>query len=158
MTVFMSAARRFRQFSDLTPADRRLLVATGSVVFGVRLMLWLLPARRIAAMTFGQKGVETDTAGATSASAQRLAWAVRTTSRRIPGASCLTQALSLQLLLRRHGVASSLKIGVARAERGEGYVAHAWVEAGPRVLIGAGELERYAFLSDFSDSQDSRTQ
>ena len=158
MTLFASAARRFRQFRDLTSADRRLLVATGAVVLGVRLMLWFLPARRIAAMTFGHKGVEPNTAGGTSVSAQRLAWAVQTTSRRIPGASCLTQALSLQLLLRRSGVASSLKIGVARAARGEGYVAHAWLEAGPRVLIGAGELERYAFLSDVSASQDSRTQ
>lgn len=158
MTIVSSAARRFRQFGDLTPADRRLLVVTGAVVFGVRLMLWVLPARRIAAMTFGHNGVETNTAGANTPSAQRLAWAVRTTSRRIPGASCLTQALSLQLLLRRRGVASNLKIGVARAAQGEGYVAHAWVEAGPRVLIGAGELERYAFLSDLSDSRDSRSQ
>ena len=157
MRPFRLAGRRWRQFMDLTPSDRRLLIATGAVVLGVRMMLWLLSARRVAAMTFGQENLSTKCSDDT-ASAQRLAWAVRTTSRRIPAASCLTQALSLQLLLRHYGVASSLKIGVARAAQGEGYVAHAWVEAGPRVLIGAGELERYAFLSDLSDSRDSRNQ
>lgn len=109
-------------------------------------------------MTFGHKNAPTKIGDDCTLTAQRLAWAVRTASRRIPGASCLTQALSLQLLLRRYGVASNLRIGVARAAGREGYVAHAWVESGPRVLIGAGELERYAFLSDLSDSQVSRIQ
>ena len=157
MRPFRLVRRRWRQLMDLPPSDRRLLVGTAAVVLGVRMMLWLLSARRVAAMTFGPKN-PTKIADASAVSTQRLAWAVRTASRRIPGASCLTQALSLQLLLRRYGVASSLRIGVARAARGEGYVAHAWVESGPRVLIGAGELERYVFLSDFSDSRVSRIQ
>jgi len=68
----------------------------------------------------------------------RLVWAVETTSRRIPSATCLTQSLALQFLLSRSGRSSALRIGVARTGA-RGFQAHAWVEYEGRTLIDRPE-------------------
>ena len=44
----------------------------------------------------------------------RLEWAVRAAGRRVPMASCLTQALALQFLLGRSGHFSEVLIGVRK--------------------------------------------
>jgi hypothetical protein len=52
-----------------------------------------------------------------------------------PGASCLTQALAAQVLLRREGFDPKLQLGVARDEAGK-FIAHAWIECDGRIVIG----------------------
>jgi hypothetical protein len=75
---------------------------------------------------------------------KRLAWAVQAAARRIPGASCLTQALALQYVLGRAGETTKLHIGVAK-DSARGFEAHAWLEHRGAILVGDnGELERYA--------------
>lgn len=75
-----------------------------------------------------------------------LAWAVRATARRVPAASCLTQALALETLLAEAGIDVEVRLGVARRPDGS-FEAHAWVEHEGRVLIGGlPDLERYAVL------------
>lgn len=60
--------------------------------------------------------------------------------------SCLRQALLLEVLLARKGIASKLKIGVRPGESG-GVDAHAWVERDGRVLIGGEHAsQQYASL------------
>jgi hypothetical protein len=77
---------------------------------------------------------------------RRIVWAVQVASRRIPGASCLTQALAARVLLAKCGIASQLRIGIARGEQGD-FQAHAWLEtADGRAVIGGVALERYARL------------
>jgi hypothetical protein len=66
----------------------------------------------------------------------RIAWAVATVARYVPGASCLTQAFATQIILARAGEISDLRIGVTR--NGAGQVrAHAWLESHDRIVIGA---------------------
>ncbi len=67
-------------------------------------------------------------------SPEEIAWAVGVAARRVPGASCLTQALALQLLCRRRGYPTQLQIGVER--KGSRFRAHAWVERDGKVIIG----------------------
>lgn len=77
------------------------------------------------------------------ASADRVVWAVRTTSRYVPAASCLTQALAAHTLLDRRGLENELRIGVARNERRE-FEAHAWIEIDGEVVLGElDDLDRY---------------
>ena len=74
---------------------------------------------------------------------ERLAWAVQTAARRVPGATCLTQALALHRLLGKAGHAAEIRIGVAKGERGR-LDSHAWVVCRGRVLVGdGGDLGRY---------------
>lgn len=78
-------------------------------------------------------------------------WAVRQAARRIPGASCLTQALALQLLLRNRGLDSSVRFGVAREGRQRVFAAHAWLEHDGQILIGnRGNLHSFTPLADLT--------
>jgi hypothetical protein len=49
-------------------------------------------------------------------------------------AACLPQALAVQAILRRRGIASLLCLGVARD--GRQLAAHAWIEIGHKTIIG----------------------
>jgi len=77
--------------------------------------------------------------------AECLAWAIQTASMGVPRATCLAQALALQVLLRRRGIDCRLRLGVAH-DATAGLVAHAWLESEGRVLIGNQELSRYSPL------------
>jgi hypothetical protein len=134
--------RVIRRLSQLSREERGLLLQATVVVGTVRLGLWVLPFRTLrdfvahtSASTTVRGDVET---------VSRVGWAVTSAARRIPAATCLTQALAAQYLLRRRGVEARLRIGVAR-ERGERLQAHAWVESGGRVVVG-GDPRPYTVL------------
>jgi hypothetical protein len=48
-------------------------------------------------------------------------------------------------LLAREGISSKLGIGVTHDDEA-GFAAHAWLEAGGRVVIGGERLDRYTRL------------
>ena len=94
--------RRVTAFFQLPWSDQRLLVTAGVWVVIVRLGLTLLPFQRLRELLArlrpsGRSRPPSDV------SPERIAWAVRATSRYVPNASCLTQALTAQLLLARQG-------------------------------------------------------
>ncbi len=78
--------------------------------------------------------------------ASDIRWAVLAVARRLPGTRCLPRALALQALLRQAGVASELRIGVAKDARG-GLVAHAWVDREGEPFLGDEDLAPYTPLS-----------
>ncbi|HEX7005152.1 MAG TPA: lasso peptide biosynthesis B2 protein [Trueperaceae bacterium] len=68
--------------------------------------------------------------------------AVARASRLVPGATCLTQALALQRLLRRQGQDSRVEIGFIGG--GETAVeGHAWLVCGERVVIGGTNSKNF---------------
>lgn len=106
------------------------------------------------------------------------AHAVRRAARLVPRASCLTQAMTLQLALARRGQPCSVRIGVDRApaastlnvpnssdeikadspalQSGVGrFEAHAWVEWQGRVVLG-GDVRRWKPLTIFAPAVFSR--
>jgi hypothetical protein len=65
-------------------------------------------------------------------------------ARRVPRATCLTQAIAAAILLGRRGVPASIRFGVARDGGGK-FIAHAWVESGGRIVLGGvTSPQRYA--------------
>jgi hypothetical protein len=78
----------------------------------------------------------------------RIAWAVPAASRYVPRATCLTQALSAQVLLARRGYPAELRIGVARDSHGA-FNAHAWVEHDGRIIVGELGYEEFTPLPTF---------
>ena len=140
MEYFITAEQR-RRLAVLPAAARRRLLHAAIAVAVVRLALSLMPFRwvraRVGARKPGLRAPGED-------SASQWAWAVRVASRRIPGASCLTQALALQWLLARAGRSARIHIGVAKLGA-RGFEAHAWLESGGEILIGGDEsLDRFA--------------
>ena len=124
----------------LAPAERRLILGAAVLVGGVRVGLSLLTfgsLQRI--LTLLARGHAGD-----PIPAERIAWAVAAAARRIPGATCLVQALAAQVLLARHGHVAELRIGVAPAT--EGISAHAWLERNGEPIFGAPDRFRHAVL------------
>ncbi|MCM3880913.1 MAG: lasso peptide biosynthesis B2 protein [Vicinamibacterales bacterium] len=77
----------------------------------------------------------------------QIAWAVRAIGRRMPGATCLLEALVAHCMLRRFGYVPALRIGVRRGAS-MSIDAHAWVECGGAIVIGTiPGLTEYAVLS-----------
>jgi len=77
-------------------------------------------------------------------SIERLAWAIGVTSRFVPKATCLAQALAVHVLLQQAGYQAFLHIGVNGKEGG--LEAHAWVQSQGRILIGGFDIDRYTHL------------
>ncbi|MCB0213695.1 MAG: lasso peptide biosynthesis B2 protein [Anaerolineae bacterium] len=73
-------------------------------------------------------------------------------SRYVFRATCLTQALSALILLRRYGHPATLKIGVALHEAKQ-FEAHAWVESQGLIVVGGttSELSRFTPLPDIDE-------
>jgi hypothetical protein len=65
----------------------------------------------------------------------KIIWAVAVASRYVPVATCLTQALAGQVLLKQHCAPALLRIGVMKNQRGA-LQAHAWIESQGQVVIG----------------------
>ena len=113
-----------------------MLLAAALMVAVVRAGLWIVPLgrlrealRRCGARMHPRRR---------PASVEQVVRTVQIASRFVPAATCLTQALAAQVLLGREGYDSSLRIGVARRERGK-LQAHAWVECEGKVVIGQTE-------------------
>jgi hypothetical protein len=118
--------------------------------------LFVLAAVRIALNVSTYRAVERHIAAPARSIKQgvgpgRVAWAVRNMAPLVPGATCLTQALTAQHLMARTGRASKIRIGVAKDEAGA-ITAHAWLMFEDRVIIGGmdHDLARYAAIADLA--------
>lgn len=76
---------------------------------------------------------------------ERVSFAIPAAGPRLPWrADCLVQALAARRWLRRHGIATSLYLGV-RKNAPAGFEAHAWLMLGDQVITG-GEDKMYTTL------------
>ena len=84
-------------------------------------------------------------------SGRSIALAVTRAANCVPHASCLTQALSGQLLLALFGASSKIRLGVTRNAEGA-IIAHAWLLMNDEVVLGGGprSLSSYNVLTDLS--------
>lgn len=134
---------RVLRFTRLTFSDSWLLIRTGLLVTVVRLLLWVRPWPAALHVPRQQPLSFLLFRRSRDFSAERAAWAVRTSSALIPGATCLTQALALHWLLTRAGRPSCIQIGVAKGAH-RGLEGHAWVEhEGHTLLTPSSEALRY---------------
>ena len=82
---------------------------------------------------------------------KKIASSVRRAARYVPSATCLTQALAANFLLRRIGVSAFLRIGVANSSKGR-LEAHAWLESHGKIIVGKEKgLERYTVMSHLGE-------
>lgn len=159
---------------NLPATDRRLLINAVLLLGAIRLGLWLLPFQtlrqllakmtqntndarlhKVMAGRRSQAEAASDAPPRPSPALGRvregdamdaIVWAVVVASRYVPRSTCLTQALTAQVLLARRGVPASLHIGVAKEGAEARFGAHAWVESEGKVLIGGSEPGRYTPL------------
>ena len=127
--------KRLRSFLLLTVEDQKLLVKTWLILFAIRLALWTLPFGVLRRMVIEARPRAAGNDETDEQSINRIAWAVKLSSKYLPAATCLTQALTTLVLLKRGGGLAHLKIGVAKDDQGR-LQAHAWVESNGRIVIG----------------------
>jgi hypothetical protein len=128
-----SLIRKFRTARRLPLRVLGLALATLEIMLAVRVALWLVPFRRIRRVVESRGPMRSIEGRVT---ARQIAWMVQVASRYIPRSTCLTQALTAQLLLNAAGIQNQLRIGVAR---GDQFESHAWIECEGRVLVGGAE-------------------
>lgn len=128
--------KALRKFIGLTFADKVLAAEVLACVVVARALLSLAPFRRILAWSqyWAQAAGEPPQGEAAEKVEKNLAYLVGAIGRRVPMATCLTQALALQFLLARRGLHSEMHIGVGK--EGGDFRAHAWLETRHGVIIG----------------------
>jgi hypothetical protein len=115
------------------------------LVASIRLGLWVLPFGVVRRLVSRRVRCAPGPAGDGPRSPEALVRAVRRVSRFVPCASCLTQALAAEVLLRRAGHTPRLRIGLRRDDAGT-LRAHAWVELLGQVVLGDAEVEGFTPL------------
>jgi hypothetical protein len=137
---------RFRRFAQLLAFNWRLALAALSAVGAVRLLLGLVPYRRLCRRVEMLTPPRWWNPRADPHRRTRIARAIEAAAALVPAASCLTQALASQALLRLCGESAKLCLGVIRGED-DRFAAHAWLESNGSVLIGGlSNLDRYSRL------------
>ena len=147
MAAALRSLARVRCLAALTREERTAAVGALVLVPLVRLALWILPSRVIIRRVREMAQAPTRSSG--RARPATITWATEAVSARVPGATCLTQAIAAQLLLRRHGHRSQLRLGVMRSPSGM-LSAHAWLENDGRILIGGERVDGLVRLPDIA--------
>ena len=137
----------------IPPARRAMLPTALAAVTLVRAGLRFVPLPAWERMADRLSSAH-PTDGTALAMAQDVGWAVRSASRVVPGATCLTQALAAKLVLSRRGYTSRLRIGVARGPAHR-LRAHAWLEASGLVVVGGSSIEEFTPLAAAVSGDDA---
>jgi hypothetical protein len=128
----------------------RLRVLTRQDWYLLAYAVGVVATARVALSVGGVRGARPAARGAARlmrvGEVSRAPWAVAAVGRRLPGASCLTQAIALQAILARAGRPSRVEIGVAREQTFE---AHAWVVCDDQIVLGGQGVERFRMVATF---------
>lgn len=144
----MQALARLRA---LSPRERGLLAEALISLWLASLAVALLPFRTLGRWATGPSSAKPSSDE--RAVIASVGWAVRAGARRAPfRAKCFEQGLAACLMLRRRGVNATLHYGAAR-ER-ENLVAHVWVTADDRDVIGCENKSEFAELVRFPLPRD----
>ena len=126
--------------------QKKLLHQSYLLVLIIRICLWFVPYKKLSdwLSRFNSNNLNEDVNWEII---KEVTHSVKSVSRFVPRATCLTQALAVKTLLDWRGQNSKLQIGVARDEN-QKFQAHAWIEVEGRVIIGGiADLNRYSVLS-----------
>jgi hypothetical protein len=145
-------ARRSQQklakFRALGSADKWMLLHATVWLALARLMLIVVPFRKLAARLSGEHDSANDAPGPELLA--RVALAVQTAAGNVPWRSdCFPQSIAGWMLLRHHGYRSTIHLGVNRSG-GDELLGHAWLTCGDETVTGADDLDRFTEMHRFS--------
>jgi hypothetical protein len=136
------------RFKQLDNADKWLLLRATGWLAVARMRLILTPFARLARDLPGESGAPD--ADPDSELLRRVGFAVAAAATHVPWRSdCFPQAIAAGTLLKRHGLASTIHIGVERGGD-DALTSHAWLTCGETVVVGGAELERFTEIHRLS--------
>jgi len=146
---------RFRKLRRLTPGESVVLAQAWGLFLLVELALRVVSFQRLLALCQVPRVPRRSGPTRRTPSVERLAWLVDVAGGYAPfKATCLKKTLVLSWLLRRRGIATVLRIGVAR--EGDEMRAHAWLDHEARPLPGDPEIAGYRPLNAVGAMRDTR--
>lgn len=147
----MSVERPITRSLKRPRRDYALLAEAFAAVAAASLAIRLAPFRKVGAYASRPPRVSRSAAPGEIARLRRavLAWRRRAPWRIV----CFQQALALQILLRRRGVASVLHYGIAQEDA---LKAHVWLSVGGEVVVGGEEASRFTEIAQFPAAAEAR--
>lgn len=135
-----------RKLLRLTPGERRFVAEAWLLLLVVDLVLRWISFPTILARCQRVRSKPGQLAEAADVpSIPRAAWLVEVAGRySLVRTSCLKEALVLSWLMSKRGLATTLKIGVAR--QSGVLAAHAWVEQNGQIILGSRGNDAYVPL------------
>lgn len=130
-------------FFKLDKLEKEIIIKAFLLLWVIRIMLWTLPFPTL--QNIVKKFSSTEENKIHPVHIGKLIWAVEVMSRYTLRATCLTRALTAQILLARYHYSSNIKIGVSKNE--SGFEAHAWLEADDKIVLGESETEYTPILN-----------
>jgi hypothetical protein len=133
--------------------DQLATVEALFVVVGTRVAVGALPSRALSRWV--GRALRADSGGGTEPPpvVDTVARAVRRASLRVPGASCLVQALAARVMLERRHIPARIDVGVQK--QADGLRAHAWLVVDRRIVLG-GEDARARYVTLESQRVEGR--
>lgn len=127
--------RKLKTFFHLPIKRKRLFAEAVATFVYVKLVLILLPFRKVADM-FAGGGTPDGDADKEAQILKEIRWAVNMTSKYVPyGKICLVQALAAKRMAARRGILTTAYFGVSRNEEGK-LIFHAWLKYGDLIVTG----------------------
>ena len=125
--------RQWQQFRALDASDRWLTIEAFMLMAMIQVGFRTLSYATMRHALDTVKGIR----GGSGRPETRIGWAVNAAGRRLPGRTCLIEALAADVMLGRRGCSPSVRFGV-RKTRGDGGApeTHAWVECGGTIVTG----------------------
>jgi len=149
------ALTQWKKIARLSWRERAALGEALVSLAAARLALVFIPIKKLAPHLGAPHAQSSDTFALPQAraQAQRVQWAVRATSRRVPWRSvCFDQAVAAKWMLRRRALSSTLYLGVARDAQKE-MLAHAWLRCGDLYVTGAPQHQRFTVVATFAEME-----
>ena len=133
--------KRIKNFHQLTGPEKQILFLAWRRLWQVRISLWFGSYKQTRSR-IEDKINSSATKPNKSVSADGIAYLVTVVSRWVPSATCLTQALVGEWMLKEAGFNTSLHIGIKKGEDKE-FEAHAWIELNGEKLLGGTVAEGF---------------
>ena len=138
----MKILTKIKNFQSFPASKRRAFIKALPVLLVSRIILNLVPFKRILRHFDNFPAVKPDTKGLREL-IEETRWAVQAAGKLVLGESpCLPQALTFLYFLRKHSIPVELKIGVQKDPK-DIFSAHAWVELNGETLLGEKTEENY---------------
>ncbi|MGH9220997.1 MAG: lasso peptide biosynthesis B2 protein [Vicinamibacterales bacterium] len=125
--------RHWQQFQALDAPDRWLTIEAFMLMAMIQVGFRVLSYATMRGALDKVKGIRGDS----GRSQFRIGWAVNAAGRRLPGRTCLIEALAADVMLGRRGYSPRVRFGIRKTRGDVGAPeTHAWVECGGTIVTG----------------------
>lgn len=137
------------KFINSSGRDKLLFLIALTLSFFVKIVVFTIPLRWYSRFLVNSRNNSPEYSNKQK-TIQSIARAVNRCSRHAPWKTkCLVDAVTAKLLLRWHGIPSTLFLGVNKDEEKK-LVAHAWLKCGEIFITGKRGYQKFTVVSSFT--------